>query len=260
MAKCYHLTPLPFKGLNSAEKLKGVNLVYSTRPISKLKLDPIRSHGCTYLSCYDHVGPGQRSWPSPLTFWLQNLISSSLSRVAPKLQTWWNCPYRFTEYRVCKLWDTTFGTHTQKDNQKHLAVGGGIRLMQNKLKKPTSIANAKKNSQCTWSQIADPVDSETLLNQQQQYTCLMSDSAAYSARSWVLAESSAAKVRKWLTKIVYLFIKFAPVKTLLKKSRDSDSWYFDFQFSSLPNAFNNTWHCATADWTKSECWSTVQGY
>jgi len=39
-----------------------------------------------------------------------------------------------------------FGTDTQTDKRKHLAVGGGIKLMQNKLEKPTSIANPKKTA------------------------------------------------------------------------------------------------------------------
>jgi len=35
-----------------------------------------------------------------LTFWLQNLIGSSLSRPASKLYIWWNSHKQFVRYRV----------------------------------------------------------------------------------------------------------------------------------------------------------------
>jgi len=41
------------------------------------------------------------SWPWPLTFWPQNLMSSSLLPDAAK-QIWWNFPKRVMKYRVCK--------------------------------------------------------------------------------------------------------------------------------------------------------------
>jgi len=94
-------------------------------------------------------------WPWPLTFWPQNLISSSLSRDAPVTKTWWKSVNRYWRYRGniklpresrtdARMHGRTHGQQHGWTTRKHIASAGAYRRRK-KNKTAVNLVKPKPN-------------------------------------------------------------------------------------------------------------------